>query len=69
MAPEVYAGKEYGFSVDTYSLGLVLYRMLNKNRGPFLPQPPEAITFSSTPSAKISARTSQRAKPNCSGSA
>ena len=47
MAPEVYAGKEYGFSVDTYSLGLVLYRMLNKNRGPVLPQPPEAITFSS----------------------
>ena len=45
MAPEVYAGKEYGFSVDTYSLGLVLYRMLNKNRGPFLPQPPQAITF------------------------
>ena len=45
MAPEVYAGKEYGFSVDTYSLGLVLYRMLNKNRGPFLPQPPEAITY------------------------
>ena len=47
MAPEVYIGKKYGFSVDTYSLGLVLYRMLNKNRGPFLPQPPEAITFSS----------------------
>ena len=45
MAPEVYAGKEYGFSVDTYSLGLVLYRMLNKNRGPFLPQPPNDITF------------------------
>ena len=45
MAPEVYIGKEYGFSVDTYSLGLVLYRMLNKNRGPFLPQPPEAITY------------------------
>ena len=47
MAPEVYIGKKYGFSVDTYSLGLVLYRMLNKNRGPFLPQPPEAITFAS----------------------
>ena len=45
MAPEVYIGKKYGFSVDTYSLGLVLYRMLNKNRGPFLPQPPEAITY------------------------
>ena len=53
MAPEVYAGKEYGFSVDTYSLGLVLYRMLNKNRGPFLPQPPEAITFSSREQALV----------------
>ena len=53
MAPEVYAGREYGFSVDTYSLGLVLYRMLNKNRGPFLPQPPEAITFSSREQALV----------------
>ena len=53
MAPEVYAGKEYGFSVDTYSLGLVLYRMLNKNRGPFLPQPPQAITFASREQALI----------------
>lgn len=53
MAPEVYAGREYGFSVDTYSLGLVLYRMLNKNRGPFLPQPPETITFSSREQALV----------------
>ena len=53
MAPEVYAGREYGFSVDTYSLGLVLYRMLNKNRGPFLPQPPEAITFGSREQALV----------------
>ena len=53
MAPEVYAGREYGFSVDTYSLGLVLYRMLNKNRGPFLPQPPEAITFASREQALV----------------
>lgn len=35
MAPEVYRGSEYGFSVDLYSLGLVLYRLLNKNRLPF----------------------------------
>lgn len=45
MAPEVYRGGEYGFSVDIYSLGIVLYRMLNKNRVPFLPPPPEPITF------------------------
>ena len=62
MAPEVYAGKEYGFSVDTYSLGLVLYRMLNKNRGPFLPQQPEAITFSSREQA-LARRMSGEALP------
>ena len=62
MAPEVYAGREYGFSVDTYSLGLVLYRMLNKNRGPFLPQPPEAITFSSREQA-LARRMSGEALP------
>ena len=45
MAPEVYQGGEYGFSVDIYSLGIVLYRLLNQNRIPFLPQPPEPITF------------------------
>lgn len=47
MAPEVYRGSEYGFSVDLYSLGIVLYRLLNRNRVPFLPPPPEPITFHS----------------------
>lgn len=37
MAPEVYKGLDYGTSVDIYSLGLVLYRLLNSNRMPFLP--------------------------------
>ena len=62
MAPEVYAGREYGFSVDTYSLGLVLYRMLNKNRGPFLPQPPEAITYDNREQA-LARRVSGEALP------
>ena len=35
MAPEVYKGEEYGSSVDIYSLGIVLYRLLNQNRAPF----------------------------------
>ena len=40
MAPEVYHGKPYGVSVDIYSLGLVLYRLMNGNRLPFyLPEP------------------------------
>lgn len=44
MAPEVYQGREYGFSVDIYSLGMVLYRLLNKNRSPFWPEQPKEIT-------------------------
>lgn len=45
MAPEVYRGEEYGYNVDIYSLGIVLYRLLNKNRIPFLPPAPEPITY------------------------
>ncbi|MDO4816175.1 MAG: protein kinase [Bacillota bacterium] len=37
MAPEVYKGKVYNESVDMYSLGMVLYWLLNERRGPFLP--------------------------------
>jgi uncharacterized protein YgiM (DUF1202 family) len=35
MAPEVYKGERYNATVDIYSLGLVLYRLLNNNRLPF----------------------------------
>ena len=37
MAPEVIRREKYGRDVDTYSLGLVMYRMLNKGQLPFLP--------------------------------
>ena len=47
MAPEVYKGLEYGFSVDLYSLGIVMYRLLNKNRVPFLPPAPQKLTYAS----------------------
>lgn len=42
LAPEVYLGKEsYTKSVDLYSLGIVLYRLLNYSRNPFLPSFPK----------------------------
>ncbi len=44
MAPEVFQGKLYDASIDTYALGLILYRLLNHGRAPFLPLPPEPLT-------------------------
>ena len=35
MAPEVIKGEKYGFTVDLYSLGIVLYKMMNENLEPF----------------------------------
>ncbi|MBQ3009706.1 MAG: leucine-rich repeat protein [Oscillospiraceae bacterium] len=46
MAPEVYNNRPYGANVDIYSLGMVLYWMMNERRGPFLPLPPEAPVVS-----------------------
>lgn len=36
MAPEVYRGEKYGATADIYSLGITLYKLLNKNRDPFV---------------------------------
>jgi serine/threonine-protein kinase len=44
MAPEVFRGEPYSASVDIYSLGMVMYSLLNQNRAPFLPEPPHPIT-------------------------
>lgn len=44
MAPEVANRQHYGASVDIYSLGMVLYWMMNCRTLPFLPLPPEIPT-------------------------
>ncbi len=44
MAPEVYNNQPYGHGADIYSLGMVLYWLLNERRTPFLPLPPQVPT-------------------------
>ena len=53
IAPEVYKGEAYGSSVDIYSLGLVMYRLLNNNRMPFMPPYPQPIKHSDRESALV----------------
>lgn len=43
MAPEIYKGGRYDSTVDIYSLGIVMYRLLNNNRLPFYPPAPQPI--------------------------
>ena len=45
MAPEVFRGDSYGRTVDIYSLGTVMFKLLNGGRLPFLPPAPSAITY------------------------
>ena len=52
MAPEVYNNQPYGLSADIYSLGMVLYWLLNRRRTPFLPLPPQAPTASQEEEAR-----------------
>ena len=51
MAPEVYFNKPYDNRADIYSLGLILYQLLNHNRAPFCPPPPTPVKFSDRESA------------------
>lgn len=52
MAPEVYKGEAYNATVDLYSLGIVLYRLINDYRTPFLPPAPQPILFSDRENAQ-----------------
>lgn len=44
MAPEVETSENYTGSVDIYSLGIVLYRLLNYKRFPFMPHSDQKIS-------------------------
>ena len=45
MAPEMYRGEKYDSRVDIYSLGIVLYKLMNHNRLPFMNLEKQFITY------------------------
>ena len=45
MAPEIYKGEKYDSSIDIYSLGIILYKLMNQNRLPFLSLDKQLITY------------------------
>lgn len=45
MAPEMYKGEAYDARVDIYSLGIVLYKLRNHNRLPFISLKKQLITY------------------------
>ena len=45
MAPEMYRGENYDRRADIYSLGLMLYKLMNHNRLPFLNLEKQLITY------------------------
>ena len=51
MSPEIYLGNAVNHTADIYSLGLVLYRLMNGNRPPFAPASTQPLMFDDENSA------------------
>ena len=69
MAPEIFGGRPYGSTADIYSLGLVLYWLLNERRLPFLPLPPAALSAEEDEQARIRRLRGERIPAPKNGSA
>lgn len=68
MAPEVYNNQEYGSAADIYSLGLVLYWLLNECRLPFLPIQPKTLTADQDMEARTRRLRGEKLPPPAHGS-
>lgn len=68
MAPEVYRAQHYGSRVDIYSLGLVMYWMMNQKCTPFLPLPPKIPTFIEKENARNRRLDGEQLPPPVNGS-
>ena len=68
MAPEVAKGTRYTAGVDIYSLGLVLYTMLNNNRPPFTSTTADYLTYKDRSDANDRRLSGEVLPPPCNAS-
>ena len=69
MAPEVIYFKDYDARVDIYSLGVMLYKLLNDNRIPFLSGDKQIFTFQERKEALDRRMAGEVLPPPCKASA
>ena len=68
MAPEVFSGRYYDATVDIYSLGIVLYWLMNKRRLPFISIEQQLIRQSDIESANRRRMSGEPIPPPCDAS-
>ena len=68
MAPEVFHNQPFNCTVDIYSLGLVLYWMLNEKRMPFMPLPPAKLGADMESEARLRRFNGEQLPPPAHGS-
>ena len=69
MAPEVESGSSYDARVDLYSLGIVLYRLMNNNRLPFLDTHKQILSPAEREAAQRRRLSGEPLPPPCNASA
>lgn len=69
MAPEVARSSNYDERVDIYSLGIVLYKLLNDNKIPFLPADKQIFSYNERQTAVDRRLRGDRITPPCKASA
>ncbi len=69
MAPEIYKGEPGGLNSDLYSLGIVLYKLLNDNREPFMPPVTEEIQYEDKTRALVRRMNGEKIIPPRNGTA
>ena len=68
MAPEVFAGNNYDARVDIYSLGIVMYKLLNQGRLPFLDTEKQLLDPTERMNALERRKSGEKLMPPCEAS-